>query len=182
MVVINLCRVEGCETEVLNQKRKLCAKHYAKWYRRGSPLAGREIGKHGMCGTKEYMIWASMKSRCYNSNCYDYKYYGGRGRRVCTRWLGEMGFLNFLMDMGKIPRGLTLERINNTGDYTPKNCRLATRKEQARNTRRNVVHTMEVLNRVRQMGADGIPYSVISEKLGIGEGTVGSIVRGETWV
>ena len=80
-----------------------------------------------------YNSWRDMKTRCLNSNCPDYKNYGGRGIKVCERW---MDFTNFLADMGEKPEGLTLDRINNDGNYEPGNCRWATWKEQRRNQRK----------------------------------------------
>jgi len=73
-----------------------------------------------------------MLSRCRNPNRWDFKYYGGRGIRVCDRWLR---FENFLADMGEAPRGLEIDRANNSGNYEPTNCRWVTRNTNATNTR-----------------------------------------------
>lgn len=80
--------------------------------------------------------FSMTKQRCYNPNCRDYKYYGARGIRICDRWLES--FDNYLADMGLRPDGMTLERKDNDGDYSPENCVWATRAAQSRNTRQNV--------------------------------------------
>ena len=92
--------------------------------------------KHGDNETVEYRAWLSMRRRCNNSNYENYSYYGGRGIRVCDRWLNS--FENFYEDMGEKPwpkKLYSLDRINNDGNYEPSNCRWATWKQQNRNRR-----------------------------------------------
>jgi hypothetical protein len=93
---------------------------------------------HGMFGTRIYGVWAAMIRRCYNKNVLGYERYGGRGIRVCKSW---RKFDGFLKDVGIPRKGLTLDRINNNGNYSPSNCRWATYKEQSRNKGNNIILT-----------------------------------------
>lgn len=100
----------------------------------------RTIGKakHGLSENSIYPTWAAMMSRCYNPNNSGYHNYGGRGIKVCKRW---HDIETLYLDMGEKPEGHSIDRIDNDGDYCPENCRWATKKEQNRNRRDNVVLT-----------------------------------------
>jgi len=107
-----------------------------------------------MNSKKTYLAWNSMLYRCLNRNSDSYDRYGGRGIGVCERW---MTFANFLADMGEAPAGMSLDRINNDGNYEPGNCRWATWHQQAANRRgtRLITHagrTMPVRAWEREFG------------------------------
>lgn len=82
--------------------------------------------------TPTWRTWVAMIQRCTNSNRDNYPYYGGRGIEVCERW---RSFDNFLADMGERPESMTLDRIDQDGNYEPINCRWSTKSEQMKNRR-----------------------------------------------
>jgi hypothetical protein len=81
-----------------------------------------------------FTVRKHMIQRCYNPNNPKYPRYGGRGITVCDRWLGDNGLRNFIEDMGQPPEGLSLDRIDNDGNYEPANCKWSTSSEQSNNT------------------------------------------------
>lgn len=113
--------------------------------------------KHGLRYTPEYQAYHDMLGRCTNTKHKSYHRYGGRGIGVCREW--QKSFEAFIEDMGQRPEGMTLERIDNEGDYSPENCKWASRTEQMRNTRRTVMleyggETMCILDWSRKLGVD----------------------------
>jgi len=89
-------------------------------------LGNKHNLKHGKHGTKLYNVWAMIKQRCYNANCKAYKNYGERGIFMCSEWLVFNNFEKWALANDWQP-GLTIDRINNNGDYEPTNCRFITR-------------------------------------------------------
>jgi hypothetical protein len=107
---------------------------------------GRTINAtHGRSRTPEYRIWASMLARCHGALS-QRKNYGGRGISVCKEWRDD--FAAFFRDMGARPsRHHSIDRIDNSGNYTPENCRWATTTTQHNNTRANRVLTLDGASR-----------------------------------
>ena len=101
---------------------------------------GCSRGKHKMTNTPEYIAWEAIIQRCDNPKNPGYKNYGGRGIKVCDRW---RSFENFYADVGPRPKGFSLDRTNNEGDYSPENCRWVLNKLQHRNKRSNVFITIK---------------------------------------
>lgn len=103
--------------------------------------------KHGMHRTRTYRMWLGMRQRCENPKASKYENYGGRGIRVCDRWLD---FTAFYADMGEAPEHHSLDRIDGNGNYEPGNCRWATVAQQNRNKRTNVAVTIGGSTKVMQ--------------------------------
>lgn len=127
-----LCRCD-CGTEKVIRSCNLKSQISCGCYRREFAKTVGRVQTHGMSYTPTYKSWQCMKSRCLDSNDPHYPDYGGRGIKICKRWLK---FENFLEDMGKRPEGKTLDRKNNDKGYSKSNCRWASPKEQANNRRR----------------------------------------------
>ena len=126
-----------------------------------------------------------MLRRCTNPSSADWPRYGGRGITVCQRW---HDFEAFVADMGSCPDGLTLDRINNEGNYEPDNCRWATWEQQMSNRRSNrgerhpnAKLTVDDVLSIRWMARHGATYRSIAAAFGVSHANVGYIVRREAW-
>lgn len=135
---------------------------------------GHRFGlRHGMHGTSEYRSWRSMKMRCLLPTYRQYQHYGGRGIAVCDSW---MKFENFFSDMGFKPTPLhSIDRIDNDGDYEPRNCRWATDVEQNRNKRPNT--RIRNGNHLLTFKGETMPLIAWAERVGISRITLGSRLK-----
>jgi hypothetical protein len=97
----------------------------------------RRSRTHGGSSWPEYQVYYAMIARCFHPQDDAFKDYGGRGITICERWLGKDGFRNFIADMGRrLSPELTIDRINNDGNYEPDNCAWRTRHENNMNKRK----------------------------------------------
>lgn len=139
--------------------------------------------RHGMTRLENgrrnptYTAWLQMRDRCDNPTNKSWADYGGRGIKVCERW---MTFEAFFADLGARPAGLTLERSNNELGYEPGNVRWATRTEQNRNTRRTKL-TLELVNEIRGRFEHGEGSPSISVRLGLNRSTIHTVLINRIW-
>lgn len=117
-----------------------------------------------MSRNRMYSRFCSMHSRCYNTESRSYHRYGGRGIYVCERW---HDFENYYADLGDIPRGLSVDRIDNDGPYDPNNCRIATATEQARNKSNNHMVSLDGESKTVSEWSEitGLPRTAIRNRL-----------------
>lgn len=140
---------------------------------------------HGMTNTRIYSIWENMKARCTKPNCTAYPNYGGRGIKVCERWLV---FNNFKEDMYELylkhveeygEKQTTLDRIDSNGNYCKENCRWATYSEQAKNTRcRTLTYNGETHSIREWSEITGISIQTIYDRLRFGRSDEEALFKG----
>lgn len=140
-----LCRCDcGKQIVVHGSALRICHTQSCGCLQKERTSKANYVHGHAINKSCTYISWKHMMQRCYNSKNKRYKDYGGRGIKVCDRWqeLNGQGFINFLQDMGKRPPNLTLDRVDNNGNYCKANCRWATPKIQNCNQRSNILITI----------------------------------------
>jgi len=146
----------------------------------GCTPVGAARGTHGRCKDPVYKVWASMIARCNDPECHTYERYGARGIAVCERWSGPGGFINFIADVGERPDGLTLERIDNDGDYCPSNVVWASVLTQSRN-KRSCRLTESLVLEIHGRCEHGQSVLAVARCMNLPYETVRVARRGKTW-
>lgn len=144
-----LCR--SCAMKKLSEERTMHGESPTKGKRNASKL---------------YSVWLNMRSRCYNPKNKKYKDYGGRGISICSDWDDFLKFKKWSLENG-FDESLTIDRINNNGNYCPENCRWINQKEQMRNTRVNhlLTYNGETKTMAEWSETTGIKYHTLKQRI-----------------
>jgi hypothetical protein len=128
-----------------------------------------------------YAMWLDMRNRCYRPGVHRYENYGGRGIKVCEAWKKSfIKFKNWVIEHG-YKDNLSIDRINNNGDYTPNNCRFVTNKENCRNrstTKMNIDKVLEIKRKFTNKRGD---RTRLAKEYNISITHVSRILNGESW-
>jgi len=143
--------------------------------------------KHGLCRKGNvhpiYDTWLNMKQRCTNPNSHKYKDYGGRGIKICPRWANN--FKDFSEDMFESWKpNLTIERIDNDGDYEPQNCKWIPHADQAKNKRRYGMQKLdwEKVGLIRELlSSSELSNAEIATKFSVSRPTISMIKHNQVW-
>lgn len=123
--------------------------------------------------------WSAMMYRCYSGNAKSsFRWYGARGIAVCDRW---HSFENFAVDMSPRPPGMSLDRIDANGDYSPDNCRWATQAQQVRTQRRTTIDAVDVQQIRWLLGDGGFSGTDVAKAFSIGRSAVAHIKSRRSW-
>jgi len=141
-----------------------------------------------MSNTQTYKAWIDIKTRCYNKNAENYKYYGESGVKVCERWL--YSFENFYEDMGEAPKGGSISRKNDTGDYELNNCKWISRSSNSseafrgsKNVKAKLTEEQVLCIRALAVGANPNYYRgpLLALELNTSRQSINNILQRRTW-
>ncbi len=175
--VYNKCSIANCGNDAL--ALGVCNKHYKRFSKYKDHLVCK-TDFHGMTNTSEYISWKCMKDRCNVSATNGYKYYGGKGVKVCDRW--ENSFSNFIKDMGNKPTlKHQIDRLDSSKDYTPDNCRWATPTENIRD-RDYTKLTTKKASEIRDLyNNSNMSQSELAEEYGVSTSNIWHIINDRRW-
>ncbi|CAB4169858.1 hypothetical protein UFOVP903_28 [uncultured Caudovirales phage] len=174
------CAAPNCTKEKAKWRRLYCSAHLSRLDRHGSLQVEIEIGNrnHGLTEHPLYNTWLNLRNRCNNPRGQNFGRYGGRGIKVCKRW---SKFQNFLADMGERPSSAhSIDRRDNSKGYGPKNCRWATRTEQACNRISTKLSRVKV-GRIKMKRKNGESFTDIARDFKVSRQMVSRICRGLAW-
>lgn len=152
-------------------KRNFCSRRCMGEYRSNQLGKAAHAFRHGGKGTRIYGLWKNIKTRCFNSSVPHFKYYGGRGILMCDLWARDFEAFRTWSVANGYNDTLQIDRINNDGNYEPKNCRWVTAKENRRNTP-SFVRTEGMEIQVLALVRAGCSYPQIARRLSISKSTV----------
>ena len=135
--VVWMCKCEcGALKEISPYELKIGKTISCGCYR--NDIIKRNMTTHGLSSNKStYTVWRKMKERCLKESCPSFKNYGGRGIKICDDWIKDFKSFHSWCLLSGYKKGLFIDRIDNNGDYEPKNCKWSSYKQQNRNRRSN---------------------------------------------
>ena len=160
--VVRYCKIKDCNK--IYYGKGYCNTHWASFKKTGDANNAFST-RHNMTYSPEWYSWSAMITRCTNKNHEAYSRYGGRGINVCSRWLKS--FSLFYKDMGKRPKNMSIDRIDNNSGYNKENCKWSTRKEQCRNKSNNVMieYKNNYICLAEYCEITGIKRSIVQKKI-----------------
>lgn len=168
-----LCVVRGASFR--SGATKSCGCYRLERVREAATRHGCTAGRTN--NDRTYRSWRAMRGRCLNPKNVNWHNYGGRGISICKRW---DDYSLFLADMGIRPAGKSIDRIDNSKNYSPDNCRWATPAEQSRNSRKTKL-TEDIARSIRSDRSGGTLIKDIAAARGVSQTTIWSVTAGQTW-
>jgi len=135
---------------------------------------------HKESRTRLYSIWQHMRGRCCNQKNRDYEYYGGRGITVCDEWDKSYIAFSLWAKENGYKDDLTIDRVDNNGNYEPSNCKWSTKQEQSRN-KRNIVLDEKKVKRMRELKKMGLTPKELAKLFSLKLSTVENVIYNQNW-